>query len=191
MTKLLSTAKILLLFSILTPLLVEAGITKLPILSISGKACDRNERVSATVRVEASRYAPAYCHSEVQMPDRQVRYPHSFSLYGVTVSDYYASFAVTLDVMEGLKERIFSYHPNGVSFDGTQISTINYFKNCNFQIKEVTIYTQETTLVVRDSFYNRLENMFKVPQGTTMTEDYSFNRSSDRIRFKVFVLKGE
>jgi len=45
--------------------------------------------------------------------------------------------------MEGLKEKIFSYHPNGVTYDGTNISSLNYLKNCDFQIKEVMFYTQD------------------------------------------------
>lgn len=191
MIKLLSIAKIFLLFSVLTSFLAQARDTKLPILSIVGHACDQNERVSVHVRLEASKSSPAYCFSQAIGPDGPLRYPHAFYLYGVTVTDYSADLSLDIDTQERMREKVLNSYPHGVNFDGSLITGVNYFKNCEFRIKEVSIYTQQTNLVIRDSFYNRLENTFKIPQGSTRTADYSFNRSNVRVKLKVLVIKDE
>lgn len=185
----LHIAKILLWFWVLTPVLAVSGVTNLPVVSVVGTSCDMDERVTLNIRLEAGRYAPAYCYSEVDLPNGPIRYPHAFYLSGVTVTDYHMSFGLDIDVMERLKQNISKRHPSGITFQGDRISNETYFKQCNFQLNEVVVFTQETSLIIRDSFYNRLENTFKIPQGTTRTADYSMNRSGNRIKFKVFVLK--
>lgn len=168
-----------------------AGTTKLPVLSVVGQTCDQDERVYVYLRLEAHKYSPSYCHSKVDLPDRTIHYPHAFYLHRVSVTDIMMNYGIDVDIMEGLKEKVYETYPNGVPFDGNVISKMNYFKNCDFQIKEATIYTQDTSLIVRDSFYNRLENVFRVPEGTTRTADFSFNRAGDRVKFKVYVNKNE
>ncbi len=191
MTKPHATYKIFLLFSVLISSFAFSATTRLPIISMEGKTAKNNERVSIHVRLEASKFAPPYCYSEVAMPDGTTRYPHAFYLYAVTVSNFHMTFSLDLDVQLRLQEKVLGYYPRGVNFEGTQIPAIDYFNACRFKLSEVTFYSQETSLIIRDSFYNRLESTFRVSEGTTQTADYSLNRAGNSLKFKVYINKGE
>lgn len=165
--------------------------TKLPSISMEGKTAKNNERVSIHVRLEASKFAPPYCYSEVAMPDGTTRYPHAFYLYAVTVSNFHMNFSLDLDVQSRLKEKVLGYYPRGINFEGSQIPAVDYFNACRFKLSEVTFYSEETSLIIRDSFYNRLDSTFRVAEGTTQTADFSLNRAGNSLKFKVYINKGE
>jgi hypothetical protein len=183
--------KIILLFSLLIPSFAFATTTGLPVISVLGQTSKNDQKVYLVVRAEASKFAPAYCFSEVAMPDGTTRYPHAFYVRGVTVSDFAMNYALDLEVQEGLKEKVLDRYPRGINFQGTQIPAVDYFTACRFRLKEVTLYTQETSLVIRDSFYNRLESTFRVSHGTTQTADFSLNRAGNHLKFKIFINKSE
>lgn len=191
MIKPIKTYKIFLLFSLLISSFAFSATTNLPVISVEGRTSENDQRVNLHVRVEASKFAPPYCFSEVAMPDGTTRYPHSFYLSALTVSNFHMNFSIDMDVQVRLKEKVLKYYPLGVNFEGLNIPGSDYFNTCRFRLNEVTFYNQETSLIIRDSFYNRLDAIFRVDEGTTQTADYSLNRAGDRLKFKVYINKGE
>lgn len=191
MTKPISNYKFFLLFSVLISSFAFSATTSLPVISVEGKTCKNNERVNLHIRLEASKFAPPYCYSEVAMPDGTTRYPHAFYVRGLTVSNFHMNFNLDIDIQDRLKEKVLNYYPKGIDFDGSRVSAIEYFNACRFRLNEVTLYNQGSSLIIRDSFYNRLESTFRVDEGTTQTADYSLNRAGDRLKFKVYIIKDE
>jgi hypothetical protein len=191
MTNPIRNYKFFLLFSLLISSFVFSATTNLPVISVEGKTCKNNERVNLHVRLEASKYTPPYCFSEVAMPDGTTRYPHAFYVRGLTVSNFQMNFNLDIDIQVRLKEKVLSYYPKGIDFEGSKVPAIDYFNSCRFRLNEVTLYNAGTSLIIRDSFYNRLESIYRVDEGTTQTADYSLNRAGNRLKFEVYIKKSE
>lgn len=158
----------------------------LPIFNIVG-ATTPEGKVTATIKVRATSLDLAYCSQEVTYRNETFKHPHVYQTKGLTIAGYYGHFILDIDLNKRILGEIKKDILNGFLTLEEGLSVEKYFADCNFETTLVTVGSDDSFLVIRNTLKEEeYSNTFYVQEGRTVTSDYPLSVARGHINLKIF-----